>query len=291
MLFQMEVYISLLGPHIMNDTRYSPIGYGNTHKIVIYFEGVFQDRLATNPDPSNEKRGVAGWTFAHYGEPDLDRIIRFNNPISERICADHVGVYITRVNVDSSDVNDSLIGQMVNLGPESFFDGSAGAGDGFEPIIGFEFHVGNNGSNIISASARDIPRGTGAVVLSKDIEQELGIDDMDRWKIRRMDCLNSISLSPGSKDDILRKERIDNIMMTTGIIPPIRESVLGYLVRYPCVMDKDIYYDPQGSLAVEKMKVADVKRLFFNADFFSYDGDGLVGHVKGTLGATFIDEK
>ena len=40
------------------------------------FEGWFQCRLATDPDPPDEVRGVSGWTFAVAGEPDLDRVIR-----------------------------------------------------------------------------------------------------------------------------------------------------------------------------------------------------------------------
>ena len=44
--------------------------------IEIHFEGWFECRLATDPDPTDEPRGVSGWTYALAGEPDLDRIIR-----------------------------------------------------------------------------------------------------------------------------------------------------------------------------------------------------------------------
>jgi hypothetical protein len=36
------------------------------------FEGYFQMRMATDPDPTDELRGVSGYTFALAGEPDLD---------------------------------------------------------------------------------------------------------------------------------------------------------------------------------------------------------------------------
>ena len=44
--------------------------------IALAFDGWAECRLATDPDPSDEPRGVSGWTFAVAGEPDLDRIIR-----------------------------------------------------------------------------------------------------------------------------------------------------------------------------------------------------------------------
>jgi len=49
-------------------------------RVELEFCGWFQCRLATDPDPSDEPRGVSGMTFALPGEPDLDRIIRFQEP-------------------------------------------------------------------------------------------------------------------------------------------------------------------------------------------------------------------
>lgn len=43
--------------------------------ITLQFEGYVQCRLATDPDPTDERRGVSGYTFALPGEPDLDWII------------------------------------------------------------------------------------------------------------------------------------------------------------------------------------------------------------------------
>lgn len=40
--------------------------------ITLNFEGYVQCRLATDPDPTDERRGVSGYTFALPGEPDLD---------------------------------------------------------------------------------------------------------------------------------------------------------------------------------------------------------------------------
>jgi len=41
----------------------------------LQFEGFFQCRLATDPDPPSETRGVSGYTFALANESDLDQVI------------------------------------------------------------------------------------------------------------------------------------------------------------------------------------------------------------------------
>ena len=47
-----------------------------TTSLWIKFEGWFQCRLATDPDPADEPRGVDGYIHAIPSERDLDRIIR-----------------------------------------------------------------------------------------------------------------------------------------------------------------------------------------------------------------------
>src|SRR5690349_8943282 len=42
----------------------------------IHFEGYFMCRLATDPDPTNEERGMSGYTMALAMEDPLDQVIR-----------------------------------------------------------------------------------------------------------------------------------------------------------------------------------------------------------------------
>jgi hypothetical protein len=42
----------------------------------IQFQGYFMCRIATDPDPTNEQRGVSGYTLALVGEDPLDQVIR-----------------------------------------------------------------------------------------------------------------------------------------------------------------------------------------------------------------------
>jgi hypothetical protein len=84
--------------------------------IAIRFAGRFQSRLATDPDPTDERRGVSGYIWAVAGEPDLDRIIRFQQPTVERTYSPKVGVLVTEVVVDGTACADHvLLGASVNL--------------------------------------------------------------------------------------------------------------------------------------------------------------------------------
>lgn len=126
----------------MSRVKDGSLGFGSLDLIGFNFGGVFQLRLATDPDVSDDPRGQSGWTFVYDNEPDFDRIIRFNYPIAPRSFAANVGVFVTDTFIGGQRVNDSIIGHRVNLGSNSYFDGSNGA-DGHEPIKDFELHVGS----------------------------------------------------------------------------------------------------------------------------------------------------
>jgi hypothetical protein len=68
--------------------------------LIIDFAGWFQCRLPTDPDPTDEPRGVSGFTFALPGEPDFDRIIRFHEPVCPRSHGPSIGVFVKAVSVD-----------------------------------------------------------------------------------------------------------------------------------------------------------------------------------------------
>lgn len=89
----------------------------------IRLEGWFQCRLATNPDPTDEPRGVSGYTFALPGEPDLDRIIRLQDPVAPRSHGPHVGVKVTHVFRDGSrDAAHPLNGARVSFIDDARFE-------------------------------------------------------------------------------------------------------------------------------------------------------------------------
>lgn len=82
-------------------------------------EGFFQCRLATDPDPPSETRGVSGYTFALAGESDLDQVIRlqrdeiaerdFRQPFPPYLAAENpqFGVFVRRVTIAGREVPES----------------------------------------------------------------------------------------------------------------------------------------------------------------------------------------
>lgn len=84
--------------------------------VVLSFTGWVQVRLATNPDPTDEPRGVSGYTFALPGEPDLDRVLRTSNAVAPRTHAPPIGVFVRRVAIDGIDVpTHPLLGAQLDL--------------------------------------------------------------------------------------------------------------------------------------------------------------------------------
>ena len=72
----------------------------------ITFAGWAQCRLATDPDPYDEPRGVSGYMWAYSGEVDLDRIIRFQAPPFQRTHTPEIGVSVTSVKVHGNDLSN-----------------------------------------------------------------------------------------------------------------------------------------------------------------------------------------
>src|SRR3989441_8892461 len=60
-------------------------------QLYLSFEGYFQMRMATDPDPSDEPRGVSGYTFALAGEPDFDFLLHLQ-PDEEGVVERRFGV-------------------------------------------------------------------------------------------------------------------------------------------------------------------------------------------------------
>ncbi len=59
--------------------------------LYLSFEGYFQMRMATDPDPDDEPRGVSGYTFALAGEPDFDGLVHLQ-PDEEGVFERRFGV-------------------------------------------------------------------------------------------------------------------------------------------------------------------------------------------------------
>src|ERR1044071_1714619 len=87
--------------------------------LIVDFEGYFQDRMTTDPDPTDAQRGGSGYTFGFAGEPDLDNIAHLHPDepgVVERDFGPYggpnVGVTVRRATRDGAEVPE-LVGARV----------------------------------------------------------------------------------------------------------------------------------------------------------------------------------
>ena len=114
-------------------------------RLVISFAGWCLLRLPTDPDPTDEPRGVSGYTFAFAGEPDLDRILCLQPPVgfTPRSHSPPLGVRVTSaVRTDGTAV-PALVGAAVDLLGEPMLENRNWTLTlpGFEPIVPFELQI------------------------------------------------------------------------------------------------------------------------------------------------------
>lgn len=114
----------------------------------IFFEGWFMCRLATDPDPTDEPRGVSGATFALPGEPDFDRVIYLQEPPSGTIRshAPPVGVHVRSASLEGKEV-ECLRGAKVRLLGQPRLENRnfVLTVAGFEPIVPFFLEISGAG--------------------------------------------------------------------------------------------------------------------------------------------------
>jgi len=83
-------------------------------ELTINFEGYWQCRQATDPDPSDDPRGVSGYTFALGYEHDFDGVIRLQKDeidkrdFRESERAHNFGVFVTGATVSSENERSKL---------------------------------------------------------------------------------------------------------------------------------------------------------------------------------------
>jgi hypothetical protein len=112
--------------------------------LTISFAGWIQVRLATDPDPYDEPRGVSGYLRALPSEPDFDRIIRCDQPVAPRTHTPAISVKVTRAHTESTGAEiPALQHAAVRLDPAAKFEGRNGivAEDGLEPIFPFSLEI------------------------------------------------------------------------------------------------------------------------------------------------------
>lgn len=258
----------------------------------INFNGWFQCRLATDPDPWDETRGSSGWTFAFPGEPDLDRIIRFENPVSPRTHGPTIGVKVSKVSVDNNeDQHHLLLGAKVTLLENPVFEGRNGiiASSAKEPILPFVLLVGTEQLSITKRDEIDITdpidkkrrQPLGLEINSATVARATGISNHQNYRLTRKQALVA---DLQIEQDPLRKEQLLNRIAEIEDVPrrgDIRVDSLGFRVQYSFeIAGVGFLDDPQRLLNV----TIDFNRAWpINFWMGAWDADAMCGYVDGQI--------
>jgi len=253
--------------------------------IEIQFEGWFQCRLATDPDPADETRGISGMMRVYPGEPDLDRIIRFQPPFLHRSLCPVIGVTVKNVLKNGTIIQGhKLIGAKVNLTNDPIFKGDNGivAEDGDEPIVPFILTLSKDNLSL-TATHPDDPnynqfpyKALQAKQIGNDvagIRAATGIADPPAHFAHRAQQLASTLATPIDEyEKAVIRRRIH--FLTSGNA----DAFFDYFMRYEVPLQKPTIDDPDRLL-----EVSTHAQWSTEIRFCAWDPDALSGYVIGSI--------
>lgn len=279
--------------------------------LIIYFEGWFQCRFATDPDPSDEPRGISGPTFAVPGEPDLDRIIRLQDPVMPRYPHEtDVGVNVTRVTVGGELAPDHpLVGGRVNLldNPQYVQRNLIVVEEPFQtPIDPFHVEASGNGVTLRRRDLWDVTRPELTVydvfdspaimarrrntmeVQSARVAEATGIMNYEAYRQQRKADLEEMMAQTGNPVERLAlQKRIDAINKDQDMVGVTLAATqfMGLCALYSININGPAeIIDPQTALGGE-VGTSQVWPMAFWMG--GYDVDALCGYMRGQLAVPF----
>jgi hypothetical protein len=256
------------------------------------FRGWFQCRLATDPDPYDEPRGVSGYVRAYAGEPDLDRLISFQRPAFARTYGPPIGVQVDQVSLDGEVVRDHpLVGAAVDLLGRPVFEGRNGviADDGLEPIYPFRLQVRKDDFVLereIVPTNPDFPYegflAHGVERAAEEIALATGIQSLGPvWK-QRLERLRQDEPQANEPERTGIAERIRFLSREVEQGSEDRGTARFFIARmrydYPLPSDVRLE-DPRGWLPPVELNTAWQARFWLGG----WDADVLCGYCLGTL--------
>jgi hypothetical protein len=260
----------------------------------LHFAGWFQCRLATDPDPADEPRGVSGYAHAVAGEPDLDRIIRLQpSGTVQRSHTPAVGVSVRAVAVDSRHVPaHPLTGARVDLLESPRFEGRNGivAEDGLEPIVPFVLEVAHERFRLERRHADtelfpfDELKAAGVQPGLSAIADETGIYDLAAvWRERGGALERDLAASTDPVEQAALRKRIA-VMRNAGLARFFGVRML-YGFR---LLGAASVADPDGWLPAPPET-----RQPWPVDFWlgAWDADAFQGYMRGAVGVPLVDER
>ena len=279
----------------------------------LHFEGWWQCRFATDPDPTDDPRGVSGPTFITPGEPVFDRVIRFQNPVAPRWpFTDRIGVTVRSVTIGGVEQPGSgLVGQPVDLSGEPQFRqrNLVLVDQPFQVLIDpFDLQVGTPDSVLLRRAAlwdvtrpdltiEDVfldevliaPRMNTVAIQSAEVAEATGILDYASYRRERLAALTErLARATDPIEQAALERRItalDDDALLTGV-RLASEQFLGMQVTYDFVLDGT----PQVVDAAKVLggSVGTSQSWGLTMWWGGYDVDALVGYVRGTLSVPFV---
>jgi hypothetical protein len=266
-------------------------------RLSLHFEGWFQCRLATDPDPSDEPRGVSGSTFAVAGEPDLDRILRLQpEGTVARLGGPNVGVSVTNVEMDGTAKDKHfLIGARVNLLGQPKFIGRnhLEADDGREPIRPFDLEIVKDdfalNRRTVTRGTLGTPQAAGVGGIDPSLANRLGVADPHAFRLARLALLTKRLSDPNVTDTeraALNKRISDIDKPFDPDNPPIQEILLEVKMSFSFpINDVATVSDPSNRLGGRGDTAKDWPLDIW---FGVWDADTLCGFAQGRLDISVV---
>ncbi|HEX5618625.1 MAG TPA: hypothetical protein VFX51_09405 [Solirubrobacteraceae bacterium] len=279
--------------------------------IALHFQGWWQCRFATDPDPTDDPRGVSGPTFTVPGEPPFDRIIRLQDPVAPRYPhEDDIGVTVDRVEVDGVGVADHpLVGAAVSLegDPEFLQRNLIYAQAAFQVIVDpFDLRIAGGGVVVRRKALWDVtqprltfadvfleadvvaPRLNTIAVRSAEVAEATGLLDYAGVRARRADDLHAIldrtsdAVARLGLEKRLQALEADKVMAGQQLAAT---QFMGMQASYAFPLNgRPHVEDPDGRLG-GTVGMSQLWPLEFW--FGGYDVDALCGYMRGCLSLPF----
>jgi hypothetical protein len=273
------------------------------------FEGWFQCRFATDPDPSDDPRGVSGPTFTVPGEPPFDRVIRLQDPVAPRYPYT-VGVNVRAVAIDGAAVADHpLVGAAVSLlGRPQFLQRNLITAQAAWVVIvdPFDLQISGGGAELRRKALWDVtrphltyddvfleadvvaPRQNKVAVQSAEVAEATGLLDYAGVRAQRTRDLEAMLARTSDPTERLALEKrlqalaADRIMAGQQLAAT---QFMGMQASYAFPLNgRPHVVDPDGRLGGEVGRSQVWPLTFW---FGGYDVDALCGYMRGILSVPF----
>jgi hypothetical protein len=273
------------------------------------FEGWFQCRFATDPDPSDDPRGVSGPTFTVPGEPPFDRVIRLQDPVAPRYPYT-VGVNVRAVAIDGAAVADHpLVGAAVSLlGRPQFLQRNLITAQAAWVVIvdPFNLQISGGGVELRRKALWDVtqpnltyddvflqadvvaPRQNKVAVQSAEVAEATGLLDYAGVRAQRtLDLEAMLARTSDPTEKLALEKRLqalaaDRIMAGQQLAAT---QFMGMQASYEFPLNgRPHVIDPDGRLGGDVGRSQVWPLTFW---FGGYDVDALCGYMRGTLSVPF----